>query len=166
MWACREELSGHTDSLSLSLSLTHHTSHTLSLALFLWPESRAAGLPGISLTSLSKIERATFAETPLSYRAKWCCRYKTDFNTMMRAHRRAPEVDVRIPGQGNSNSYGARPVHLIITTIKWIRTSSLLIKNSLRQNGIQISLTPVKVQGGLQHAATAFAFRVSRFGFI
>jgi len=35
--------------------------------------------------------------------------------------------------KGNSNSHRARPVHLIITTIKWIRTSRLSIKNSLRQ---------------------------------
>ena len=34
-------------------------------------------------------------------------------------HRR---VDVRLPGKGNSNSHGARPVHLIITKIKWFRT--------------------------------------------
>ena len=30
-----------------------------------------------------------------------------------------------------SNFHGARPVHLIITMIKWIRTSRLSIKNSL-----------------------------------
>ena len=41
------------------------------------------------------------------------------------------KVDVRLPGKGNSNSHGARPVHQIITTIKWIRTSRLSIKNSL-----------------------------------
>jgi len=40
-------------------------------------------------------------------------------------------VDVSLPGQGNANSHGARPVHLIITMIMWIRTSSLSIKNSL-----------------------------------
>ena len=34
-------------------------------------------------------------------------------------------------GKGNSNSHGARPVHLIITMIQWIRTSRLSIKNSL-----------------------------------
>ena len=28
------------------------------------------------------------------------------------------KVDVRLPGKGNSNSHGARPVHLIITMIK------------------------------------------------
>jgi len=44
---------------------------------------------------------------------------------------RARKVDVRLPGKGNSNSHGARPVHLIITMIKWIRTSRLSIKNSL-----------------------------------
>ena len=36
---------------------------------------------------------------------------------------RTRKVDVRLPGKGNSNSHGARPVHLIITMIKWIRTS-------------------------------------------
>ena len=41
------------------------------------------------------------------------------------------KVDVRQPGNGNSNSHGARPVPLIITMVKWIRTSRLLIKNSL-----------------------------------
>ena len=41
------------------------------------------------------------------------------------------KVDVRLPGKGNSNSHGARPVHLIIKMIKWIRTSRLSIKNSL-----------------------------------
>ena len=40
-------------------------------------------------------------------------------------------LDVRIPGKGNSNSHGARTVHLIITMIKWFRTSRLSIKNSL-----------------------------------
>ena len=39
--------------------------------------------------------------------------------------------DVRLPGKGNSHSHGARPVHLIITMIKWIRTSRLSVKNSL-----------------------------------
>ena len=41
------------------------------------------------------------------------------------------KVDVRLPRKGNSNSHGARPVHLIITMIKWIRTSRLSIKNYL-----------------------------------
>ena len=39
------------------------------------------------------------------------------------------KVDVRLPRTGNSNSYGARPVHRIITMMKWIRTSRLSIKN-------------------------------------
>ena len=40
------------------------------------------------------------------------------------------KVDARLPGKGNSNSRGARPVHLTIMMIKWIRNSRLLIKNS------------------------------------
>jgi len=41
------------------------------------------------------------------------------------------KVDVTLPGKGSSNSHGVRPVHLIITMIKWIRTSRLSINNSL-----------------------------------
>ena len=37
--------------------------------------------------------------------------------------------------KGNSNSHGARPVHLIITMIKWIRTRRLSIKNALSGPG-------------------------------
>ena len=40
-------------------------------------------------------------------------------------------ANFRLLGKGNSNSHGARPVHLIITMIKWIWTSRLSIKNSL-----------------------------------
>jgi len=43
--------------------------------------------------------------------------------------RRAPRPPMS--GKGHSDSPGARPVHLIITVIKWIRTSRLSIKNSL-----------------------------------
>ena len=50
-------------------------------------------------------------------------------------HDRCRKVDVRLPGKGNSNSHGARPVHLIITMIKWIRTSGLSMKNSLLREG-------------------------------
>ena len=45
------------------------------------------------------------------------------------------KVDVRLPGKGDSNSHGARPVNLTITMIKWIRTSRLSIENSL--SGVQ-----------------------------
>ena len=41
------------------------------------------------------------------------------------------KVDIRLPGTGDSNSHGARPVHLIISMIKWIRTGRLSIKKSL-----------------------------------
>ena len=39
--------------------------------------------------------------------------------------------NVRLPGQGDSNMHGARPVHRIISIMKWIRTSRLSINNSL-----------------------------------
>ena len=42
------------------------------------------------------------------------------------------KVDVRLPEKGNSSSQGARPVHLIITVMRRIRTSRLSIKNSRR----------------------------------
>ena len=47
------------------------------------------------------------------------------------------KVDIRLPGRGNSNSHGARPVHLIISMIKWIRTSCLTITNSLTCLGVR-----------------------------
>ena len=47
-------------------------------------------------------------------------------------------VDVRLLGKGNSHSHGARPVHLIVTIIKWIRTSRLSIKNSLSREAFLI----------------------------
>jgi len=36
-----------------------------------------------------------------------------------------------LPGKGNSTSHGARPVHQIITMIKWIWTSRLTMKKTL-----------------------------------
>ena len=39
--------------------------------------------------------------------------------------------NVRLPGKENSNPHGARPVHQLITMIKWIRTSRVSVKNSL-----------------------------------
>jgi len=44
---------------------------------------------------------------------------------------RTRKVDVWLPGKGNSNTHGARPVLLITTMIKWTRTSRLSITNSL-----------------------------------
>ena len=41
------------------------------------------------------------------------------------------KVDTRLPEKRKSKSRGARPVHKIISIIRWIRTSRLSIKNSL-----------------------------------
>ena len=42
------------------------------------------------------------------------------------------KVDTRLPGKGNSNSYGARPVHQIISMIEWTRTSSFAMLLEVR----------------------------------
>ena len=57
----------------------------------------------------------------------------------------------------NSNSHGARPVHLIITMIKWFRTSRLSINLSVqaleRIPGLKEAATPKL----LHEAATLYA---------
>ena len=49
----------------------------------------------------------------------------------MRGGGRTRKVDIRLPGKGNSNSHGARPVHQIFSMMKWIQTNRLSPKNSL-----------------------------------
>ena len=65
-----------------------------------------------------------------------------------------------------SNSHGARPVHLIITMIKWIRTSSFSIKKSLSdlvQLVVQVLLALVFVpSSGLR--VEGLGFRVEGVG--
>ena len=46
-------------------------------------------------------------------------------------NRQEIKVGRQMQGYLKSNSHGARPVHLLITMRKWIRTSRLSIKNSL-----------------------------------
>jgi len=53
------------------------------------------------------------------------CRESVQISILLRLQ----ALDVRLPGKGNSNSHDARPVHLIITMITWIRTSRLSKKN-------------------------------------
>ena len=54
------------------------------------------------------------------------------YDTSYAVHVRVPKkVDIRLLGQGNSNSHGARLVHQIISMIKWIRTRRFSIKRSL-----------------------------------
>ena len=43
----------------------------------------------------------------------------------MRCEAESRKVDATLPGKKNPNSHGARPIHLIITVIKWIRTRRL-----------------------------------------
>ena len=65
-----------------------------------------------------------------------------------RSHRK---VDIRLPGKGNPSSHGARPVHQIISMMKWTRTSRLPTKNSrpgegrrARPPATSASLTPAQ----------------------
>ena len=53
----------------------------------------------------------------------------------------ARKVDVRQPGKRNSNSHGARSVHLIVMMMKWIRTSRLSMKKSL--SGVRFLVSEV-----------------------
>ena len=46
------------------------------------------------------------------------------------------KADIRLPGKGNLSFYGARPVHLVITMIKWIQTSRLPMKKSLSHSPV------------------------------
>ena len=70
------------------------------------------------------------------------------------------KVDVRLPGKGNSNSHDARPVHLIITMIEWIRTSRLSIKRSLSLRVIRASgcvlLREVPGQQVIRNSASSY----------
>ena len=85
----------HTHTLSLSLSLLLSLSLSLSLSL---PQNRMASraFPG----------RDKDASGDWSH----------DRCSIMK-HLRRREVDVKLSGKGNSNSHGARSVHLIITMI-------------------------------------------------
>ena len=53
----------------------------------------------------------------------------------------ARKVDVRLPGKGNSNSHGVRPVHLIITMIKCIRTSRLSKRTLSIHHALRLRVT-------------------------
>ena len=70
------------------------------------------------------------------------------------------KADVRLPRKGNSNSHGVRPVHLIITKMKWIRTSRLSIKKS--RSVVLFSLLPVCSHLGVW--SLDFGFWVLEFG--
>ena len=63
------------------------------------------------------------------------------------------KVDVRLPGKGNSNCHGAKPVHLIITMIKLIRTSRLSINHSL---SVEWHGCVPGQDGSLQRSASGF----------
>jgi hypothetical protein len=76
---------------------------------------------------------ATCDRVVISGRNRYPCIFKVKFATLASTWlgHRFRKVDVRLPGKGNSNSHGARPVHRIISIMKWIRTIKLSIQKSL-----------------------------------
>ena len=56
--------------------------------------------------------------------------------------------DIRLPGKGDSNSHGARPVYISISMIQWIRTSRLSTRNSLCWVPREVVLDRVEARGG------------------
>ena len=75
------------------------------------------------------------------------------------------KVDIRLPGKGNSNSHGARPVH---QKHRWIRTSRLSIKNSFSHDSPTLPLDPEwRVDQGTGYEAfVSSSSRLQRFAFL
>ena len=65
-------------------------------------------------------------EEPVVERVHGCLQGDPHLSNMREKTRK---VDARLPGKGNSNSHGARPVHLIITMIvdsdQWVVNKEL-----------------------------------------
>ena len=58
-------------------------------------------------------------------------------STRLRAVGFSWKVDVRLPGKGDSDSHGARPVHQIISMLKRTQTSKFSIQNFLSVGFLQ-----------------------------
>jgi hypothetical protein len=58
-------------------------------------------------------------------------RQKNTCEVVLAGYELPRKVDIRLPGKGSSNLHGARPVHQIISMIRWIQTSRLSVKTSL-----------------------------------
>ena len=80
---------------------------------------------GIGIGGLFSVNNASFPGTQCA------C---TSHNLQARTR----QVCVRLPEKRDSNSHGAKPVHLLITMIRWIRTSRLSIKCACRSRNLQV----------------------------
>ena len=74
------------------------------------------------------------------------CRHLPRTYTRQWVYIQPRKVDVKLPGKGKSNSHGARPVHVIITMMEWIRTSRLSKKSS-----VSLYIQRVVKQHGREH---------------
>ena len=80
---------------------------------------------------------------------------------------------VGLPGKRYSNPHGARPIHPIITMIKWTRTSRLSIKNSLSAgkrglcswNAIKLGESTWVNNDGSQHSWSTDSSFLAKFDF-
>ena len=82
---------------------------------------------GLELSDMSlELSDQSIALSDISTHRPQCTR-----RTMQTCRVEPRTGDVRLPGKGNSDSHGARPVHPIITMMKGIRTSRLSMQKSL-----------------------------------
>jgi len=102
-----------------------------------------------ALCFLSSRRLTTCATIPESKRANKVTRPATVVTASRNVTGPTRKVDVRLPGKGDSNSHGARPVRLIITMINWIRTSRLSIKNALSNGSRNGNAGRGEASGGL-----------------
>jgi len=71
-------------------------------------------------------------------------------------------VDARLPGTGNANPHGTRPVHLIITMIQWTRASRLSIQNSLSRGEGLVLLDEFRLHRNVQRFRGGLIFKAHR----
>ena len=85
--------------------------------------------PDLTFSNFASLE-STRRPGPASLKTEMAVRERTCYELD------TSQVDMRLPGKGNSSLRDARPVHLIITMIKWIRTSALSIKKCLSMSSM------------------------------
>ena len=110
----------HTRTRTPSLSLTHtHTlshTHTLYSGVALPPCVRPHTLPHTH-TRTPSLSHTLFLFLAPTH-TFWGSGPRGGLPARLHLPPGTRKVDVRLPGKGNSQSHGARPVHLIITMIK------------------------------------------------
>ena len=119
LWSCRSlrfSVSQHSSTTRPSVERTADKAFLLSDRVYLSSaEVRAEGTVGGSVGVVEIVQCAAVRQARSG---------DTAFDLRQTPHSQT-SVDVRLLGKGNSSSRGARLLHLIITTMYWIRTSRL-----------------------------------------